>query len=70
MEFKSLSPTAWETERWDFDFHIRLEQDDYVIDVFENGVDNADDAYITTHTCESWAHVERFCRDFDGTPVL
>ena len=53
-------------ERDPFDFHIRLERDDYLIDVF----DNADDAYITTHTCDSWDHVERFCRDYDGTPVI
>jgi hypothetical protein len=38
--------------------------------VFDNTIDNADDAYITTHTCDSWDHVERFCRDYDGTPVI
>jgi hypothetical protein len=48
--------------------------------VFDNAIDNADDAYITTHTClssialakedESWDDVERFCRDYDGTPVI
>ena len=52
------------------DFHIRLERDEYVIDVFDNAIDNADEAYVTTHACETWEQVERFCRDYDGTPVI
>ena len=35
VTFKSLSPIAWEAEREPYDFHIRLEQDNYVIDVFD-----------------------------------
>ena len=35
VTFNQLSPTEWDAERDDVDFHIRLEQDDYVIDVFD-----------------------------------
>jgi len=54
-----INPAGWaskwrdfprQAERDSFDFHIRLERDDYVIDVFDNAIDNADDAYITIHT--------------------
>ena len=70
MKLKPLSPTEWDAERGDVDFHIRLEQDDYVIDVFASGIDNADDAYLTTHTCDTWEQVERYCRDYNGRTVV
>lgn len=70
MRFKALSPIEWETGRGNCDFHIRLEQDDYVIDVFDSGIDNPDEAYLTTHTCETWEQVERYCRDYDGVTVV
>jgi len=57
-------------ERWDFDFPIRLELADCLIDVFDTTIDNADVAYITTQTFETWDQVERFCRDYDGISVL
>jgi hypothetical protein len=38
-EFKQLSPTEWDAERAPYDFHVRLEQDDYVIDVFDSSID-------------------------------
>ena len=70
MRFKALSPTAWETEHAPYDFHVRLEQDNYVIDVFEAGVDNPDEAHLTSHECETWEQVERYCRDYDGVTVV
>lgn len=70
MRFKELSPIEWETKREGLDFHIQLECDDYVIDVFDSSIENADDAYLTTHTCETWEQVERYCRDYDGITVI
>jgi len=70
MKFKILSTIAWEAERVDCDFHIRLVQDNYVVDVFDSGIDNADEAYLTSHECETWEQVERYCRDFDGVSVF
>jgi hypothetical protein len=51
-------------------FHIRLEQDDYVVDVFDNGIKDADEAYITTHSCETWEQVVAFCSRYDGVGVI
>jgi hypothetical protein len=70
MNFKQLSPIEWDAQRFPFDFHIRLERDEYVVDVFDSGIDNSDDAYLTTHTCDTWQQVERYCREFDGTKVV
>ncbi len=65
--FKQLSPTEWDAEREPFDcasndtaasrrldFHIRLERDEYVIDVFDNNIADPDKAYLTTHTCDTF----------------
>jgi len=31
----------------------------------------ADDAaYLTTHTCDTWEQMERYCREYDGKTVL
>ena len=70
MNFKKLSAIEWETEREPFDFHIRLEQDNYVIDVFDSSIDDPANAYLTTHECETWEQVERYCRDYDGKSVV
>jgi uncharacterized FAD-dependent dehydrogenase len=70
ISFKKLSATEWDAEREPFDFHVRLEQDEYVIDVFDSSIDNPDDAYRTTHTCDTWEQVERYCRDYDGKTVI
>jgi hypothetical protein len=64
MNFRALSLITWETKRGDVEFHIRLEQDNYVIDVFDSEIDNADQAYLTSFSCETWDQVERYCRDF------
>jgi hypothetical protein len=52
------------------DFHIRLEQDDYVIDVFDSGVSDPGEVYLTTHACEDWQQVVQFCQDYDGIHVF
>ena len=41
-----------------------------VIDVFENAIENPDEAYLTSHECETWEQVERYCRDYDGVNVI
>ena len=28
------------------------------------------DAYLTTHTCDTWEQVERYCREYDGVTVV
>jgi hypothetical protein len=67
-----LSPTEWDAARGDvdcdrngaaasplrLDFHIRLEQDNYVIDVFDGATSNADEAYLTSHECDTWEQAE------------
>lgn len=68
--FNELSVTGWDAERGPFDFYIRLERDEYVVDVFDSGIDNPGDAYLTTHTCDTWEQVERYCRDYDGKTVV
>ena len=68
--FKQLSLIEWDAERPPYDFHIRLERDEYVIDVFDAGIDDADEAYLTTHTCDTWEQVERYCREYDGVTVV
>lgn len=47
--FKQLSPTEWDAERGDVDFHIRLEQDNHVIDVFDSCHPDAYEAYLTSY---------------------
>ena len=70
VTFNKLSPTEWDAERQPFDFHVRLEQDNYVIDVFDSATGNPDEAYLTSHECETWEQVERYCRDYDGNAVV
>jgi len=70
LRFKQLSPTDWDCERGDVDFHIRLEQDLYAIDSFRSDVDEPDEAYITSFSCENWAAVEKYCRDFNPDTKL
>jgi hypothetical protein len=68
--FKELSLTEWDAERAEFDFHIRLEQDDYIIDAFNSFIESAEDAHLTTHTCETWEEVLAFCTHYDGISVF
>ena len=70
VNYNQLSPTEWDAKRGDIDFHIRLEHDEYAIDVFDAGIEDADAAYLTTHTCDTWEQVERYCRDYDGVTVV
>lgn len=83
MNFRQLSPTEWDAERGDvdcdrhgtaasrrLDFHVRLERDEYVIDVFDSATDSADEAYLTSHECETWEQVEQYCRNYDGVTVI
>jgi hypothetical protein len=42
----------------------------YLIDVFDNTIDNADAAYITTHACDTWEQVEKYCRDYDRLTII
>jgi len=70
LNFESLSPIAWEAERDEFDFHVRLEEDDYVIDVFDSSISDPDEAYLTTHACETWDQVVQFCQRYDGISVF
>jgi len=69
MNFKELSPIAWDAERGDLDFHIRLEADEYYIDVFDSSIESTNEAYLTSHQCETWEQVERYCREYDGVTV-
>ena len=52
------------------DFHIRLERDNYVIDVFDAGFADADEAHLTSHECDTWEQVLRYCRECDGVTVV
>lgn len=70
MNYKNLSPIAWETESDEFDFHIRLESDDYVIDVFDSAIESTDEAYLTTETCDTWEQVVTFCSKYDGVSIF
>ena len=70
VSFKQLSPIEWDAERGDVDFHIRLEQDNYVIDVFDSCYPDAHEACLTSFTCETWEQVERYCREYDGVTVV
>jgi hypothetical protein len=47
-----------------------LEYDDYVIDVFDSAIESADDAHLTTHTCDTREHVLAFCTHYDRISVL
>jgi hypothetical protein len=42
---------------------VRLRQDNYVVDVFDSVTGNADEAYLTSHECDTWEQVERYCRE-------
>ena len=67
---KQYSKLPVPAEREPYDFHIRLEQDAYVIDVFDSSIDNADEAYVTTHSCDTWEQVVRYCNEYDGVTVI
>ena len=63
--------------RWSLPFHIAsgdiggaLESHAYVIDVFDSAIESADDAYVTTHTCDTWEQVIAFCTQYDGISVF
>jgi len=47
-----------------------LEQDNYVIDVFDSATGNPDEAYLTSHECETWEQVVRYCREYEGVSVI
>ena len=80
--FKNLSTIAWEVEHDDCDcrarerrpvglgFDIRVEQDNYVIVMFDSATGDADEAYLTNHQCETWKLVERYCHDYDRVTVI
>jgi hypothetical protein len=44
--------------------------DDYLIDVFDSATESADDAHLTTHTCDTWQHVLAFCTHYDHLSVF
>jgi hypothetical protein len=70
VTFKQLSITEWDAVRDPFDFHIRLERDEFAVDVFDNSIENPDEAYITSHECDTWEQVVRYCQDYDGETVI
>jgi hypothetical protein len=36
-------------------------QGNYVIDAFGSATGNADEAYLTSHECDMWEQVARYC---------
>jgi hypothetical protein len=68
VTFKQNSPTGWEAEREPFQFQVRQDEDQYVIDVYDARDGAAYAAYRSTHACFTWQQVEKFCRNY-GTPV-
>jgi hypothetical protein len=68
--FKYLSPTEWDVERDDVDFHVRLENDDYFVDAFDSQTEDPDSAHLTTFRSDDWKAVEAFVRDFNPQTKL
>jgi hypothetical protein len=62
---KPLSPTEWDIERGDVDFHVRLENDDYFVDAFDSSINDVNVSHLTTFICDEWKTVEAFVRDFN-----
>ena len=70
IHFKYLSPTEWDIERGDVDFHVRLENDDYYVDAFDSSIKDADAAHLTTFRCDAWKIVEGYLCDFNPKTKL
>lgn len=61
MIFEKVAPSAWQATREPYDYHVRVEGDAYVVDVFQSAISDADMAYVTSEHCESWDDVEEYC---------
>lgn len=65
ISLKKLSLIEWDASRGDVDFHVRLESDEFFIDSFRSDIEDANEAHLTTFTCDSWQQVEAYLCDFN-----
>jgi len=63
---KQLSTIEWDVDGGDIDFHIRLEQDDFVIDAFRSQVSDPNMAYRDTTSTDTFDEALELCRMFNG----
>ena len=69
LQIKQLSATEWEVFNDRFDFHIRLENDEWSITAFDVFKSDKDKAYLDSSLgeAETFEEVIRMCKDFNGS---
>ncbi len=68
MTLAQLSPTEWEGASDACDFHVRLEDGEYMVDVFDRFIkSDADEAHLASHQCDSLDDAVAYCRGFEVT---
>ena len=65
LRVKKLSAMAWDIDRGDVDFQIRLVDGVYAIDVFERTVDGAHNSGLASYAGQTWQCVEAYVRNFN-----
>jgi hypothetical protein len=38
--------------------------------VFNSATSNPDEAYLTSHECDTWEQGERYCHEYNGVTVV
>ena len=67
LQVKQISAIEWNAYNDNYDFNIRVEEDEYVIDAFDVYVINHDDAHLDTTNRHTFDEAIQACRDFDGS---
>jgi len=74
LQVKQLSPTEWDAFNDRYDFHIRLEEDEWAIDAFNVYERNNDKAHLDSclGEADTFEQALQMCREFNGsfTPPL
>lgn len=69
LQIKQLSATTWDAYNDRYDFHIRLEQDEWMIDAFDIFNPNPNEAYLDSSRGEANTLQEamELCQQFNGS---
>jgi len=67
LNVKQLSTTEWEASNSRFDFSIRLENDDFIIDAFDSLEDDSSLSYLDTASTDSLEDAVKMCDSFSGS---
>ena len=64
LNWTSVGKNAYEASTTKHDFSLRKEQEEWVVDVFDTTIEDADEAFIESESFDSIEEAKAFAQDY------